>query len=481
MKQNPIDLGAFREIVGSPFVRDDPESLSRYAVDGMAPKAVILPAEVDQVSGVVGLASARGLTMVPRGSGSKMAAGNPPTRLDLVIGMERLNRIVDMDTANLTVTVQAGARFMEVQAALGGQENRCYLPHEGPEAVAESAICSERENRGCFIPLMPPFSGMATVGGIIAAGSSGPTRLLYGLPRDLVLGVRYVDPEGAVVGMGGKTVKNVSGYDMAKLMIGSMGTLGILCEMTLRLLPLPESAETCLLGFPDLGAATQFVDWIFGTPLLPAAVELANARAFDLLRSGAIAHAGADAYVVAVAMEGVQEAVARMQAEIMAGALAMGCTDQVLLQGGDHPSFWEGYSLLPGRLAQEFPDLLSVKINYPISCYAELLEAVGSMSSKAGFDYVVLCHAGSGVARIHYPGNPGREGDGDRRTAVIQQILDQCADLGGNLIVERARPELKGALPLWGRLRNDLIIIQRIKEELDPAGLFSPGRFVGGI
>ena len=481
MKQNSIDVDAFREIVGASFVKDDHESLTRYAVDGMAPGAVILPGTVDQVSDVVRLAAARGLTMVPRGSGSKMAEGNPPTRLDLVIGTERLNRIVDMDTANLTVTVEAGVRFMEVQAALGAQENRCYLPHEGPEAVAESAICSERENRGCFIPLMPAFSDIATMGGIIAAGSSGPTRLLYGLPRDLVLGVRYVDPEGAVLGMGGKTVKNVSGYDMSKLMIGSMGTLGILCEVTLRLLPLPEGAETCLFAFPDLGVARQFVDWIFETNLLPAAVELMNARAFDLLAPAALADAGGNAYAVAVALEGVREAVARMHAETVARAAALGCTDPVLFQAGDHPSLWERYGSLPSSLGQEFPDLISVRINYPISCYAEILEEVGSLSEKAGLDHVLICQAGSGLARIHFPGTPGTDEQGERRGSVIQRVLERCADLGGNLIVERARPELKGVLPLWGRPRDDLIIMRRIKGELDPAGLFSPGRFVGGI
>jgi len=481
MQAKEIDLKAFQEIVGSPYVKDDPESLSRYAVDGMAPRAVILPDTVEQVADVVRRAAGQGLAMVPRGNGSKMAAGNPPARLDLVIGMERLDRIVDMDTANLTVTVQAGVRFQEVQAALGAQENRCYLPHEAPEALAGGAICSERENRGCFIPLMPPFSEVATMGGIIAANSSGPFRLLYGLPRDLVLGVRYVDPEGAVVGMGGKTVKNVSGYDMSKLMIGSMGTLGILCEITLRVLPLPEQSETCRFGFPDLGVASHFVDRIFGTPLLPAAVDLVNARAFDLLLPGAFAGVGADAYVVAVAMEGVQEAVARMREETTAMAAAQGCAYQASFQDGDHDSFWRGHSNLPGRLEEMFPNLVSVRVNYPVSCYAEVLQGIAALSAEAGLEPAVLCHGGSGVARIHFADTPVKKAKREGPDSVIRRILEQCRDLGGNLAVERAGPESKGGLPLWGHPRGDLIIMRRIKGELDTEGRFSPGRFVGGL
>ncbi|MBW1775922.1 MAG: FAD-binding oxidoreductase [Deltaproteobacteria bacterium] len=332
MNQNLVDLAAFREIVGSPYVKEDPDSLAGYAIDNMAPRAVILPEEVEEVSGVVRLAAEKGLSMVPRGSGSKIALGHSPTRLDLVIGMERLNRIVDMDTANLTVTAQAGVRFKEVQTILETQEDRCYLPHEEPEKVAEEAICSDRENRGCFIPLMPPFSETATLGGIIAANSSGPTRLLYGLPRDLVLGVRYVAPDGRVVGMGGKTVKNVSGYDMSKLMIGSMGTLGILCEMTLRLLPLPEQAGTGIFVFKDLAGARQFVEWIFETALLPAAVEVMNARAFGFLAPEGTAVSGSNAYAVVAVFEGVQEAVSRLESETEVRARELKGIHQTYLQ-----------------------------------------------------------------------------------------------------------------------------------------------------
>lgn len=481
MKKNPLDLEPFRQIVGPLYVKEEPEVLTGHTIDGAAPKAVIFPGEVDEVSGVVHAAAEKGLSMVPRGSGSKMSAGHPPSRMDLVIGMERLNRIVDMDTANLTVTVQAGAPFREVQSILKIQEDRCYLPHEDPKQVADEAICSERENRGCFIPLMPPFSETATLGGIIAANSSGPNRLLYGLPRDLVLGVRYVAPDGGVVGMGGKTVKNVSGYDMSKLMIGSMGTLGILCEMTLRLLPLPEQEGTGIFLFEDLAGARQFVEWLLDTALLPAAVEMINAGALNLLAPEGLSASVAEAYAVVTAFEGVQEAVVRMKSETASRARALGANRQTYLERDAHTSFWGAYSNLASRLSSEYPGLLSVKLNYPISCYGDILEGIGTLASAADLDHAVLCHGGSGAARIHFLPDPGDGRDEKKLVTLVEEILERCYARGGNLVVERARPELKGALPVWGRQRDDQAVMQRIKEGMDPAGLFSPGRFVGGI
>ncbi|MGD9320854.1 MAG: FAD-binding oxidoreductase, partial [Desulfobacteraceae bacterium] len=243
------EMEARKDTLKVEWIKGDPETLSAHSVDDLTPKAVAFPESLEQVSQVVKMAQKEKWAVLPWGSGSKIGVGNPPSHIDLVISTNRLNKIIDMDTANLTVTAQAGVKFRDLQTSLAGEENRCYLPYESPTTVSDEPVCSDRDHMGCFIPMMPPFSHSATLGGIIAANSSGPVRLLYGLPRDMVLGVRYVAADGEIVGLGGKTVKNVSGYDMCKLMIGSRGSLGILGEMTLRLLPLPERFGTCLSGF----------------------------------------------------------------------------------------------------------------------------------------------------------------------------------------------------------------------------------------
>ena len=475
------DLNALKKILGPDDVKSDPDTLSRYTIDGKRPWAILFPVDVEQVSEVVRLAGKKGLALVPWGSGTKMATGNSPGRLDIVICTTRLNRIVDMEIANLTVTVQAGVRFKDIQSGVALEENRCYLPFEKSVRTPDHPVCSDRENRGCFIPMMPPYSNLATIGGILAADSSGPTRLLYGLPRDMVLGVRYVAPDGEIIGMGGKTVKNVSGYDMCKLMIGSHGSLGILCEMTLKLLPLPERIGTCQSSFSTLTKASGFIEKIFETTLLPAAVELFNRRARELLAPEGTTESTEGGYTVAVALEGFEEAVGRMAAEIGEMASASGAEETLYLEDDSHRAFWDAYSNIATELSVRYPDLVSLKLNYPISHYVQVIEFIDSVMSEKKLDHMLLAHAGNGVSLVHLLVEPASKISADRIVRAIEKLLDHCRPIGGNLIIERAGPAVKQKSPVWGLLREDLVVMKRIKQEMDPLGLFSIGRFYGGI
>jgi FAD/FMN-containing dehydrogenase len=441
------------EILGPQYIKSDAETLSAYAVDGVVPRAVVFPEDQRQVSEVVQLAGKDKLALVPWGSGSKMAMGNAPVRLDLVVCTRRLNRVIDLDTANLTLTLQAGVRFKDIQYNVGE----------------------------CFIPMSPPYNDLATLGGIIAANSAGPTRLLYGLPRDLVLGVNYVAPNGEIVSTGGKTVKNVSGYDMCKLMIGSQGTLGIVCGMTLRLLPLPERLGTCLSAFATLTDASGFVDRIFETSLLPAAVEILNWRAYELLRLAGAVQLKTGGYATAVAFEGFHEPVDRMTSEISHMASESGAEKVICLQGEEHRDFWNRYSNLVPALSRRCPDLVSLKLNYPISKYPDVIQSATSLVSDNQIEHALLAHAGTGIAWIHLLVNHRNAKASDRVVSVSERLLDRCQGLGGNLVIERAVPDLKGRLPIWGLSREDLVVMRRIKQQMDPLGLFCPGRFVGGI
>jgi len=480
-KAEPKTMEALKDILDVNLVKSDSEILSAHAVDDLTPKAVVLPESLEQVSEVVRMAQKENWALIPWGSGSKIGVGNPPSRLDMVVSTARLNKIIDMDTANLTVTAQAGVKFRDLQISLAGEENRCYLPYENPITVSDEPVCSEREHMGCFIPMMPPFSHSATLGGIVAANSSGPVRLLYGLPRDMILGVRYVAADGEIVGLGGKTVKNVSGYDLCKLMIGSRGSLGILGEMTLRLLPLPERFGTCLLGFSALDEASKFVDRIFETNLLPSAVELLNGRVSGLLvEQGAIEMDGGG-YVVAVGMEGFGEAVERMGAEMKEMASASGAENHVYLPDDPHRIFWDAYSNLVAKLSAQYPDMVSMRLNYPISRSLDVIGTVDSVCEVQKLVHALQAHAGSGITIVHFLLEPGDEKVADRVVFFAEKLLEKCQSISGNLVVEKASAHMKERLPVWGAPPQDFVIMKRIKEEMDPYGLFCPGRFVGGI
>ncbi len=468
----------FENIIRKDYLRTDHETCLSYAVDGVIPRAVLFPGKVKEVAGIVRIACRENLSVVPWGGGTRMGKGAAPSRLDLVICTERLNRVIDIDAGNLTVTVQAGVRLFDLQEALAGEENRCYVPVENGGEESDESVCSLRENRGCFVPLDVSSGNRTTIGGIVAANTSGPRRLLYGLPRDVVLGVRHVTPTGEVIGMGGKTVKNVAGYDLCKLMIGSLGTLGILCEMTLRLLPLPERSGTWFFVFPGLKQAGDFVDEVFARPLVPCAMEILNRRGCDDLSLEWPGQGQGGRFGVAAAFEGAEEAVDRMKAEMKTLADGAGTVEKMYLDDDAHRAFWSSYGLPAGGFSGDHSRAASVKLNYPVSCYRDVLAWVESEGSP---DHVLLAsstQAGNGVTRIHLLVEEGPKDGFEWIAGWTERLLNHLCGLGGNLVVENAEPALKNRLPVWGAPRGDLKVMQWVKRAWDPKGIFSPGRFI---
>ncbi len=191
----------------------DLESRTRYSVDGIVPDSVAVPENESEVAALLQSAAAAEIVVVPWGAGTKQDLGHPLDRVDLVLSLERLNRVVDYVPADMTITVEAGMPLATLQ--------------------------SHTARNGQYVALDPPRADRATMGGIVAAASHGPRRGAYGGVRDQLLGVRIALADGRVVKCGGKVVKNVAGYDMTRLVAGSLGTLGVITEVSMRLRPLP--------------------------------------------------------------------------------------------------------------------------------------------------------------------------------------------------------------------------------------------------
>jgi len=469
------------EIVGEAFVKTKPETLSMYMVDKVSPKAVIFPKDTEQVSEVVQLANRENIAIIPCGNRTKMAIGNPPARLDVVVCTSRMNHMIDVDTSNLTITVESGVKFRDIQARLATQEDRCYLPLDDLVTEADEVICSDRSHSGCFLPIDPSHADSATIGGIIAANSSGSRRLLYRNIRDSILGVRMVAPTGEILGSGGKTVKNVSGYDVSKLAVGSMGSLGIICEMTLKLLPLPEKMETLLISFGSFSHVSSFIEEVFETHLLPAGVDVMNHEAYSHLNMDGIPDFGSNSYVSAIAIEGFEQAVDRMRTEIMGMAEANGARYDARLQEERHLPFWLAVSNLDAALADSGADLVKAKLNYPISEWRGIVESVENTFSDADLDYTLQVHAGDGICLPRLLILPNDAEAMDRGMRAMNSLLARCREVGGNLVIEGAPTEVKDRLKIWGEAGSDFVVMRRIKEQIDPSGIMSPGRFVGGL
>src|SRR5215213_7653709 len=199
----------------------DPASDAALAVDGLLPPLWCEPASAAEVGAVLELANASGAAVLPRGGGSRMGLGQPPRAADLLLSTQGLNQVIEYEPADLTITVEAGLGLDELQALLN--------------------------SRGQFLALDPPSQAVATVGGLVASNASGPLRLQYGSARDIVIGI--ANSNGVLTKAGGRVVKNVAGYDLNKLYTGSLGTLGVIVELSLKLHPLPERRATVLAGF----------------------------------------------------------------------------------------------------------------------------------------------------------------------------------------------------------------------------------------
>ena len=381
-----------------------------------------------------------------------MGMGNRPARADVAIVLDRLNRIVEFDNANLNVTVEAGMRLSDLQGELAKQRQ--------------------------FLPLDPPAEDQATIGGILAANASGPGRLLYGTARDWVLGMRIALPNGGRIRCGGKVIKNVSGYDMNKLFIGSLGTLGIISEATFKLLPLPAVRAGVAGVFADLGQAAGLVAKILDSVLLPEAMELLGADATT--RLGPTLGLEATGYGLTVSLAGSRETVERQVRDFTGLFREAHARATATLPDERAKPAWKtirnAFDLLPGPP----PDRILCKIAVPISRTAEMLAAAETLGRRHRLRAAVTAHAGSGVVQACYllgPEAPPVE----VLAKGLEDLRRESEAAEGSLTLHAAPSALKRHLDAWGKPGGAFTVMRRLKTEFDPRGLCNPGRFLGGI
>ncbi len=427
------------------------EAAAGWTVDGAAPWLAVRPGSQDEVAAILLACAQAGAAVVPWGGGSAMALGNPPARLDVVLRLDRLSRIVEFDAANLNVTAEAGVRLGDLQRALG----------EGREVL----------------PLDPARVGQRTVGGLIATNASGPRRLLYGTARDWVLGMRVALASGERIRCGGKVIKNVSGYDMNKLFIGSLGTLGVITEATFKLLPAAARQATVGGVFPELSPAAAVVTRSLESFLLPEALEILNPAALEAAATP-LALQGAAGYGLAIALAGSRETVDRQVREF-AQYLTEAKTARIVVLNGERCSAaWEAIRDAPDRAAAATANALLVKIAVPIRAAAMLFGLAESLGRRLQWPLTASAHAGSGVIRAAYAaGGTAPEAVRD----ALETLRREAEAAEGSLVVEAAPTSLKRHLEAWGKPGDAFAVMRRLKTEFDPRGILSPGRYLGGI
>src|SRR6266852_613215 len=256
----------------------EPGELRNYAVDGLLPRLVVIPDSVEQVAQIVALTNQQGLKLLTRGGGSRINLGGIPEQIDILLETTKLTRLLEHEAPDLTCHVEAGITLAELQTKLA--------------------------TKGQRLALDPPNTQQATIGGILASNASGPKRLRYGTARDLVIGLRVVQASGEVARSGGSVVKNVAGYDLNKLYIGSLGTLGVIVEANFKLQPLPIVERTLLLTYTNAIEAMQTIIAILGSSLTPSALELIDAGAASDMSDFFGINLPGNGYTLAVDFEG---------------------------------------------------------------------------------------------------------------------------------------------------------------------------------
>jgi glycolate oxidase FAD binding subunit len=414
---------ALAGIVGAAHVLAG-EPAARHAIAGRTPRWVASPGTAQEVGGCLAVASRHGLAVAPTGQGTRLHWGAPLQALDLVLSLGRLDRIVAHEPADLTMTAEAGVTLGAIRAHLA--------PHRQ------------------LLALDPPRAARSTVGGIVATAASGPYRARYGTIRDLLLGVTVARADGTLVKGGGRVVKNVTGYDMPKLFVGALGTLGVVVAAHLRLHAAPAVEASGNVSFDSAEAALEAALAVLDAAVVVSRLQLLTGPAGTSL---------------AVTVESVEEGVRAQGARIEEICARAGGTARPI----EEPDAW--WAAATERAWPAAPDELTVRIGVRTT---DLLKALRGVEAVAGTVERATAEVANGVWHLAF----SRPADARGLVARIRAAL---APLEGTCVVEHAPPAASGAVDVWGDVGPALEPMRRLKAELDPAGILNPGRYVGGI
>jgi glycolate oxidase len=436
-------LGA---VVGPENVLTEAQATASYQVDGFTPDGVVFATSTEQVSQVIRLANEFRIPIIPWGSGSKQEVGPCLSQSGTILCLKRMNQLIELDAGNFTAHVAAGMVNAELQKQLG--EHRFFFPLD--------PVCMET----------------STLGGEIATNATGPLRLKYGAVRDLVLGVTVVTPTGDIIHTGGKTMKNVAGFDLCKMYIGSWGTLGIITEAVIRLFPLPEVSKSLLITASQENAF-RLVGQLLESALELSAIELLDWTAGRYLGDHG-AHLAEGKVLLLVNIDGDSAAVARREEAIKALAKTNQASEVVTLQGEEAAEVWNAYRRVHQALLDAVPSTAQGKASVPIGKAADMFRAIKEAGQRHHAEIGIRVYCGSGLL---YPYVALED---DKLIFVIASLKQAASALGGFFIVEAA--------PLWARKkegslpqRSDATLMKRLKTAFDPNNILNPGRMFGGL
>lgn len=452
------------EIAGASHVVTDTARLAAYQIGGRTPATAVRPGSAEEIAEIVKFAATEKLAIVPAGARSKIAMGLPPAKYDLALDMTRLDRAAAYDPADLTLGVEPGIPLQRLAGVLAGNRQ--------------------------FLPLAVPFLNRATVGGTIASGVDSPLRQFYGTARDYVLGMEFVTGEGARAKSGGRVVKNVSGYDLHKALIGSAGTLGIITRINFRTFPLPPATRASAVTCDSAERALDLRRRVAESPLRPLTMEILSPRAVELLSSEIAARIEPGAMLFDrlaknqwgftasfAGNERVLERCIRALTQMAehSGAAGIAVFGEYKILG----AFPRQREFIPIALESSAATTI-MKLSVLPAQMEEVLGAVEKAADGSEMPCAMLAR-GVGVIYVALLARAKDEDSRHRVARVTEAVFADCARLGGNAAIPFCPADWKTSLKVQGPERGDFPLMKKLKAVFDPQGVLSPGRCGGGL
>jgi glycolate oxidase FAD binding subunit len=411
----------FRAILGPDSIRG---ATAADAVCGVQPRLVLEPANEQQVAAALRFANDASLAVIPRGGGTKLSWGNPPSRVDVILSTARLDKIIEHPWADLTVSVEAGCTVQKLQSALAKHGQRLALD-----------------------PLWP---AQATIGGVLSTNDSGSLRLRFGALRDLIIGVTLALPDGTLASSGGKVVKNVAGYDLPKLVTGALGTLAVITRAVFRLHPLPRNSKTLSISGCNLDEMQRLILAIQDSKLAHTALQARIAKDAEPL--------------VDILFEGTEAGIAAQETQLRDLARPASATDAPSIVWKASQEHWNSSNSATAAVA---------KITALPASIARTVETVQRMAASHKTHWKLTMQAiGVGWLRL--------DATSENLHAVLSDLRFEIEASGGSLAALHYASEMQ-RIDAWGQSGDALPLMRAVKNQFDPKNTLNPSRFVGGI
>ena len=454
MSSDPVSVTLTRlEKVSSSLCSLSIETLTgnetaEYAVDAKTPEVVARPTSPQEISEVMSVASEHGLSVSPLGGRTRTGLGNVPQPLDLAIDMTGVDQVLAHNSADLTATVEAGITVSRLQKILA--------------------------EHGQFLAIDPPLPDRATIGGTLAVGWSGPMTWQNWSPRDIVIGMRTVMADGTITKTGGQVVKNVSGYDMARMHIGALGTLGIIAEVSFKLTPLPARRATVQTTFDSDANCLDAALAVYGSSLVPLAISTLHGQQPSAGGRGT----GKGRPSLMIRVGGRARSVRRQTDDIASICKRFDSAHSAVIDGDDAVMMWRRIGDL--GWTDETSPVAGIRVSVLPADIPGILQAIQDMEDSSGLAWRATTQAAQGILDIHWLGVEG-EPPSEQVRAAISNTVKAVQRTGGTAVVTHAPAPIKEALDVWGEPTSAIDTMRSLKRQYDPDRLLNPGRLIGGI